>query len=210
MTESHRQPVIGLTGGIGSGKSTVAQILAELGCVVTNSDAVARDVLNEPEVTRQLVEWWGEGVLGKDGSPDRSRIASIVFNDPTERRRLEELVHPRVEQWRRQAFAAAPPEAPSLVIDAPLLLEAGLDRECDAVIFVDAARDVRLARLWAERGWDEQELHRREDSQLPLDAKRNRADYVVVNNSDIERLRAEVRRILNEIVGSPEPDCGNR
>lgn len=202
------QPVIGLTGGIGSGKSAVAHILAELGCIVSNSDAEARDVLNEPDVKQQLIDWWGRSVISDDGTPDRSHIASLVFNDPSERQRLEALVHPRVEQRRHAAFAAAPESAPALVIDAPLLLEAGLDRKCDAVLFVDADRDVRLSRLRAERGWDEQELTRREDSQMPLDEKRKRADYVVVNNGGKERLRADVRRILNEIVDAPEPDCG--
>ena len=103
-----------------------------------------------------------------------------------------------------------------MVIDAPLLFEAGLDAECDAIVFVDAPRGVRVSRVRETRGWDEAELARREKVQLPLDAKRDRSDYEVVNDADPERLRAEARRILDQILarhsgsgrGDPPPNAG--
>jgi dephospho-CoA kinase len=194
-----RPPIIGLTGGIGSGKSTVARLLAEMGCVVADSDAAARQTLREPAVRQTLVEWWGGGILDEEGEVSRSKVARIVFSSAEDRTALERLIHPRVEEKRRELFESAPADAPALVIDAPLLMEAGLDRECDSVIFVDADPAVRLERVRASRGWDERELALREDSQLPLDVKRRRAEYTVVNNGDLGGLARQVRQVLDTI-----------
>ena len=203
-------PIIGLTGGIGSGKSTVARILRILGCTVSESDDAARAALRDPDIRREIVSWWGEGILGDDGEIDRGRVAAIVFGDAGERRRLETLTHPWIEQRRRELFAAAPPEARALVIDAPLLMEAGLDATCDAVIFVEADRAVRQARVRAARGWDDAMLAAREDSQLPLDAKRNRADYVVANNGALSDLLERVTSILDQIAPPAGRSSGRR
>ena len=193
--------VIGMAGGIGAGKSEVARALAELGCVVADSDKAAREALDRPDVRETLVGWWGPEILADDGRVDRKRVAAIVFGDPSERQRLEALVHPIVrrgrDELRRMAVEAG---APAVVIDAPLLFEAGLDAECDAVLFVDAPRAVRVERVRETRGWDEGELERREKVQIPLDAKRHRSDYEVVNNADPEQLRLRVRRILDQIL----------
>lgn len=197
----HRPVVIGLAGGIGSGKSEVARALAEFGCVVSDSDKAAREALDRRDVRDTLVEWWGPEVLGDDGRIDRKRVAAVVFGDPEQRLRLEELVHPIVRQSRDELIdLASEAGAPGAVIDAPLLFEAGLDTECDAVVFVDAPRETRLNRVRETRGWDEAELERREKVQIPLDAKRRRSDYEVVNNADPEQLRLRVRRILDQIL----------
>lgn len=194
------RPVIGLAGGVGSGKSTVASILAGLGCVVADADALARLALQEPHIRDTIAGWWGPGVLDASGGIDRKAVARIVFDRPEELKRLESLVHPWIRQRQRELFAAAPREAKALVIDAPLLFEAGLDRECDAVIFVEADREARLARVSATRGWTAAELDRREGSQLPLDEKRMRADYTVVNDGDLDGLTDQVRRILEQLI----------
>ncbi len=191
-------PTLGICGGIGSGKSTVAAILAGLGCVVSDSDAVAREALRDGAIRDQIVSWWGAGVLDESGEIDRGEVARIVFARPRQRQRLESLVHPWIETRRRRLFEQASPDARALVIDAPLLFEAGLDRECDAVIFVDTDRDRRITRLTESRGWNRAELTKREDSQLSLDDKRARSDYVVINNGDLDELSEQVRRILNE------------
>jgi len=193
-------PIIGLAGGIGAGKSTVARILAGMGCIVVNSDELGRAALRDPVIRDTLVEWWGEEVLDDDGAIDRRAVAAIVFTKADERRRLEALTHPWIEARSRDRFRAAPAETPALVIDAPLLFEAGLEDECDAVVFVDAPRSLRLERLQENRGWDEAELHRREDSQLPLDVKRNRADHVVCNDGELSDLEARLRTVLSTIV----------
>jgi dephospho-CoA kinase len=197
-----RAPIIGLAGGIGAGKSAVAGALRDEGCVVVDSDAAGRAALKDPEVRATVVEWWGDDVLDTDGAIDRSAVARIVFRDLEQRRRLEALTHPWIESRRRAQFDAAPPGTPALVIDAPLLFEVGLDSECDAVIFVQTPRQTRLERLRATRGWDEDELVRREESQLPLDVKQSRADYVLRNDGDLNALVGQTRSILSEITES--------
>jgi dephospho-CoA kinase len=196
----NRVPVIGIAGGIGAGKSSVARILAKLGCIVSESDVLARAALADPTIRDELVTWWGPRILDEDGQIDRSAVAQIVFADPSQRKRLEALTHPWIEDRRQQHFQHSPQDAPAFVIDAPLLFEAGLDRECDAVIFVDADRSLRLSRVRKERGWNEPELAKREQSQMALDEKRRRADYVVHNNGDWSELHEQVRGILKQIV----------
>lgn len=193
--------VIGLAGGVGSGKSEVARAMADRGLLVSDSDRAAREALDRPEVRARLVAWWGEGILGDDGRVDRKRVASIVFGDEAERRRLEGLVHPIVRRGRAELLEEARDSgAPGVVVDAPLLFEAGLDAECDAVVFVEAPAEARRARVRDTRGWDEGEMERREKVQLPLDAKRERSDYVVVNDADLATLRSRVERILDRIL----------
>ncbi len=202
-----RPPVIGLVGGIGSGKSEVARLLARLGCAVADSDAHTREILARPAVRDVLVSWWGERVLGAGGTPgtreiDRAAVGRIVFADPEQRTRLERLIHPMVHALRERQFAAAragspPPRA--LVIDAPLLLEAGLDAECDHLVFVDAPHDQRVARVAATRGWGADELARRERAQMPLDAKRARCGIVIGNSDSATDLETSVRRVLDRI-----------
>jgi dephospho-CoA kinase len=196
-------PVIGLCGGIGAGKSAVASILADLGCLVIDSDQRARAALDRPDVRDQLVAWWGDGVLAPDGRVDRSRVARIVFSDPRERARLEALVHPIVRQDRAAMIAEAsavsgnaPARFRAIVIDAPLLFEAGLDRECDTIIFVDAPADQRLRRVQASRGWSAEELARREAAQWPLERKRAASAHVV-NNADGADPTPQLRTILD-------------
>ncbi|MCI0362988.1 MAG: dephospho-CoA kinase [Phycisphaerales bacterium] len=204
----NRRPIIGLAGGIGAGKSAVAKILAELGCVVSDSDVAARAALRDPQIKATLIKWWGDRILDSSksgphrGEVDRSAVAKIIFNDPAQRKRLEQLTHPWIEAKRRELFSKEPAKATAFVIDAPLLFEAGLDSECDSVIFVETSRATRLARLAASRGWNEAEMALREQSQMPLDAKRDRADYVVENNGDLGELKAQVRRVLDQIVES--------
>ena len=192
-------PSLGIAGGVGSGKSSVAAILAQLGCLVADSDALAREAVRDPAVRDRIVSWWGSGVLDESGEIDRGEVARIVFSRPDQRRRLESLVHPWIEARRRKLFEQAPPDARALIIDAPLLFEAGLDRECDAVIFVETDPARRLARLTSSRGWDEAQWKKREESQLSLDDKRARSDYVVINNGDLDELTEQIRRILNEL-----------
>lgn len=196
-----RPVVIGLAGGIGAGKTEVARVLARLGCVVTDSDAEARAALDRPEVRAELVRWWGPDVLDAGGRVDRAAVARIVFNSPEARARLEGLVHPLVGAARRAVIAeAARAGAPAVVIDAPLLYEAGVDAECDAVIFVDAPRAMRLERVRSARGWDEEEFARREAAQGTVDAKRERADEIVVNDGVRESLEARVSAALARVM----------
>jgi dephospho-CoA kinase len=192
-------PVIGLTGGIGSGKSAVARMLAEEGCLVCDSDALARQAFNDESIRDAMLAWWGNRVAAPDGAVDRSKVAAIVFTDSAERARLEALTHPWIEARRERLFAAPPPGTRALVIDAPLLLEAGLGDRCHAIVFVDSPLEMRLSRVREARGWDAAEHARRESAQWPLDRKRAAADHVVRNDGSPESLRAQVRAVLDRV-----------
>jgi len=194
------RPIIGIAGGIGSGKSAVARVLAELGCEVCISDDVARKVLEMPEVCAAIIARAGSSVALSGGVIDRSALAHAMFSDRTLRADIEAIMHPRIEALRRAQFAAAPASSRAFVIDAPLLFEVGLDRECAAVIFVDTPRELRLSRVGESRGWDDAELARREASQLALEEKRGRSSDVVENHGDRARLNAEVARVFEAIL----------
>lgn len=193
-------PVIGIVGGIGAGKSTVSKVFEELGCVISDSDVSVREILSEAKVIRQLSEWWGKEVLSDDKTIDRSKIAEIVFEQPYERRRLEGLIHPLVHERRRTAIQdAIRAGAQGVIVDAPLLFEAGVDSECDAIVFVDTPAEIRLSRVQTTRGWDANELNMREKAQLGLEQKRKRSDYIVANNGLPDELTGRVARVLASI-----------
>jgi dephospho-CoA kinase len=196
------KPIIGIVGGIGSGKSFVAKIFGELGCLVIDSDALVRLAYGEASIRAVLRKWWGDEVFKADLSVNRSAIAAKIFAAPQMRELLEQLLHPWVDNERKKLMQAAVGNAQVLgfVWDTPLLLESGLDSQCDAVVFVDAPREVRLARVKESRGWDEAELERREKSQMPLDKKREISDYVIVNTAEADRLRGQIREILFQIL----------
>ncbi|QDU56404.1 dephospho-CoA kinase [Aeoliella mucimassa] len=195
---------IGLIGGIASGKSTVAEMLADCGAVVLNADKVAHEVLNSPEVRTLLVNRWGPGILYPDESINRSAIARQVFGKSTqaveERKYLESVVHPRtrllLEEHRDQLAIQG---HNVFIIDAPLLLEAGWDTECDMVLMVKASDERRIENA-ARRGWSVDELNRREDAQLPLATKRHRADVAIENSGTLAETREQVAIFWNEVV----------
>lgn len=192
-----RKPVIGVVGGIGAGKSTAAAALARRGGVVVDADALGHR-LELPEVKERLVGRWGPRVLRPDGTADRRTIAGIVFADPAERRALEGLVFPHIRRLAegRIAAANADPAARFVVLDAAVLLEAGWDGVCDKLVYVDAPRAVRLARLAARSGWAEPEVAAREAAQLAEAEKRGRADAVLVNDGPPDRLDAQIDQML--------------
>jgi dephospho-CoA kinase len=198
--DSRRPLVIGLVGGIGSGKSFVASCFAQLGCLISDSDAEVRQLLATPSIAAELATWWGPGVLLPDGAANRKAIADIVFTDPANRVRLEQFIHPKLKLAREALIASARDRGvAAVVIDAPLLLEAGLAPECDALIFVDATLEQRRTRV-AKRGWSEQELDRREAAQMPLQEKRARCGYIVTSDDSAVATRQQVTRIFDELL----------
>ncbi len=196
------KPVVGLAGGVGSGKSTVAKILGELGAGVIDSDALSHQEINHREVKDVLLKWWGSEILAADGTVDRQKVGSIVFGDPAQRHRLEAILHPRIAVRRADVIAEFEKQTrvKMIVLDSPLLYEADLDLLCDAVIFVDAGLDKRRDRSEKPRHWPEGEINRREKLQQPLDMKRARADYICDNNSTLSDLRNQVEHIFSQIV----------
>jgi len=195
--------VVGLTGGIASGKSIVSAMFRELGAPVIDADSVARDVV-EPgtagllEVARRF-----PGVVDAIGRLDRAELGRRVFADPTERRALEAILHPRIrEEVARRLEALDRAGATVALYDAALLIENGLHRGLDGVIVVSAPESVQRSRLAARDGLDEAAITARLAAQLPLADKRAHATWVVDNGGTLDETRAQVRRIWEEIRGS--------
>lgn len=192
--------VIGLTGGIGSGKSRVAAILGVRGAHVIDADAVGHQVLAEPDVIDRIEERFGAAVIGLvegERRVDRRALGRIVFADARSRHELESIVHPvmrnRFEATIERAEAAG--EASLIVLDAAILFEAGWALLCDKVIFVNAGAAVRLERVARTRGWTERELESREAAQWALPRKREAADWVINNESDEVALEHGIDRM---------------
>jgi dephospho-CoA kinase len=178
--------LLGLTGGIGAGKSTALAAFAQLGCPTLSSDAVVHALYLEPEVRAAVVEHFGRGVLGGDGEVDRAALGARVFADDAERRWLEQLLHPRVdaalERWRGEQELAHP--GALLVHEVPLLYEAGLADRYDAVVLITAPAELRSAHF-----------EQRAATQLPEADKAAQADHVYVNDgtpAELERWVADL------------------
>jgi dephospho-CoA kinase len=182
---------IGLTGGIGAGKSTVARLLAGHGAVVVDADVIARDVVGpgSPGLARVLAEF-GPWVQAGDGGLDRGRLASIVFADEGARRRLNAIVHPLVAQGTAELLAATPPDA-VVVHDVPLLVENGMAEHFDLVLVVEAPEAARLARL-AGRGMAPEQARSRMAAQATDAARRAVADVLICNDGSLADLAAQV------------------
>jgi dephospho-CoA kinase len=197
--------VIGLTGGIASGKSTVAKLLARRGAEVFDADKIGHAVLDEPAVRQDLVRRWGEEILDSEGRISRTAVADRVFGQSPaadeNREFLEQLVHPRIRSRIEQGIRSLPDDAvPAIVIDAALLIESGWNEVCTVVVLVDCPLDIRVRRA-AERGWNEAELLRREAAQMPIEQKRRWCQQVIDSSGDLANLEAEVDRFWRAIEG---------
>jgi dephospho-CoA kinase len=195
----HRtKPVVGLVGGMGSGKSMVAAELARRGAAVISGDNLGHDGLRQPEIRDQVVQRWGSGVLNEQGEVDRRKVGAIVFADPAERQALEEMLFPWIEKNFETGIKTAEgdPAVKVIVLDAAIMLEAGWDHVCDRLVYIHAPRDVRLRRLAEQRGWTPKEVAARESAQMSLTAKVTRADDVVDNSGSAERLAQQIDHLL--------------
>jgi dephospho-CoA kinase len=190
---------IGLTGGIGSGKSTVSRLLADHGAVIVDADAIAREVV-EPGTPglAAVVEAFGPSVLAADGSLDRPALADVVFADPEARRRLDAIVHPLVRARAGELAAAAPPDA-VVVHDVPLLVETGQAAAYDLVLVVEADPETRVARL-VQRGLTAEDARARIAAQATDEQRRAVADVVLDNSGTPEQLADQVDRFWAERV----------
>jgi len=193
--------IIGLTGGIASGKSTVANMLRALGARVVDADVIARRVVEPGQPAwEEIVAWLGRDILRPDGGLDRKKLGDLVFADGEARARLEMITHPRIAAAVEQALAEAEAEGlAAAVVDAPLLYEAGWDAKVDEVWVVAADDESQLRRLTARDGLTPEEAKARVAAQMALAEKRRRADVVIDNSSDLERTRREVRRAWRRV-----------
>jgi dephospho-CoA kinase len=186
--------LVGLTGNIAAGKSTVARLLAERGATIVDADALAREAVRPGTAAlAAIVERWGRGVLAPDGVLDRPALRTRVFDDPAELEALNAIVHPEVARLRDAALADARARGDRLVVcDVPLLFERDLAGDYDVVVLVDAPRDLRLERLVHDRRLREPEAMAMIAAQMPAELKRARADHVVENAGTREALAAQV------------------
>jgi dephospho-CoA kinase len=189
--------IIGLVGGVASGKSTVGRVLEKLGCVVIDSDALSREAYRDPLVLRAVADVAGQDVIRADGTPDRGLLATRIFADHAIRRGVEAIIHPWVAR-RRATLMASATNARAIVWDSPLLLETGLNNACDTIWFVDTPDDVRQARAFA-RGWPPGERERREKSQWDLARKRAAADETIIGTLPQEQLRERLGLLLDRL-----------
>jgi dephospho-CoA kinase len=196
--------VVGLTGGIGTGKSTVTRLLRERGVAVIDADEATRAVQAPgSEGLRRLVDEFGPSILAPDGDLDRGRLAAVAFTDPEARQRLNAIVHPLVREWMadRQIEAEARGE-PYVVLDIPLLLESRGAAGFDDVILVYAPEEVALRRLVELRGMPEEQARARIAAQMPIEEKRKLARHVIDNTGTLEQLRARTESVWAAVTRS--------
>jgi dephospho-CoA kinase len=196
--------VIGIVGGVASGKSLVADCLRQLGATVLDADAAGHQVLRQAEVIAQLRQRWGGRILDDQGQVCRAAVAGIVFGpQPSaaqELASLERITHPRIGALLRQQIdhLRAAGTEPAMVLDAPVMIKAGWVRLCDRVLFVQAPRELRLQRA-RQRGWSEADFDAREAAQESLEVKRNHADWVIDNSGSPVETMEQVRRFWQSL-----------
>jgi dephospho-CoA kinase len=196
-----RKPVIGLVGGIGAGKSTVADALARHGGKVVAGDPLGHEALEQRDILDRIADAFARrDILTAEGKVDRKKLGKVVFPSPVERSRLEHLVHPYIEERIGEEIEKAQEDSKAkfVVLDAAVMLEAGWDDVCDKLIYVDAPRPVRLSRVKAQRGWSETDLANREAVQMPADKKKERADAVVDNGGTPAATTAQVDELVRK------------
>jgi dephospho-CoA kinase len=198
--------VVGLTGNIASGKTTVASLLAAKGATVIDADALAREAVapHTPALAAIAARW--PSVLAPDGTLDRAALRRIVFADRAARAALDAIVHPEVAHLRDAALTRARKQnARVIVYDVPLLFEAGLEREVDTIVLVDAPEHVRRARLMHKRGLSDADASAMLAAQMPASAKRQRAHHIIENDADLTALSARVAALWNALAPGQTP-----
>jgi dephospho-CoA kinase len=201
-----RMLLIGLTGNIGSGKSTVAQLLSERGATIIDADVLSRRAVEVGTAAyRSIAERWGTSILAPDGAIDRSALRRIVFSEPKQLEQLNKIVHPAVERMRVALVEQARQRGDRVVVcDIPLLFEKKMTGRFDRILLVDAPRPVRLERLVRERGLRETEAMDMIVAQMPAELKRARADFVIDNDDTLTQLDRRVAEVWTALQQAAE------
>jgi dephospho-CoA kinase len=204
VSKSVKKPIIGILGGIGSGKSTVAGEFAKLGCKVIDADKIAHELIEEKNVKQTLISSFGHNVLDSAGKIDHKKLADTVFSNGDKLSLLNSIIHPPVLARVRRLITqySRQPEVKAIVLDMPLLAEVGWEKRCDKLIFVDCELKIRAARAKKIGIFDENQLRTRENFQISLDNKANISDNTIDNNSDLSALVRQVKDIFSCIVNN--------
>ncbi|MDK4317630.1 dephospho-CoA kinase [Corynebacterium pseudodiphtheriticum] len=193
--------IIGLTGGIGSGKSTVARSLQEHGFPIVDADLIAREIVEPGQpALAELAKEFGEDILNADGSLDRGLLASRAFTTKDTTQRLNDITHPRINQRTQELLDEARENgAEAVIYDMPLLIDKGLHKDMDATIVVHAAEHVRLERLTTKRGLDVDDVRRRINAQIDDETRKQHADILLDNNGTEEDLTQQIAQAVDKI-----------
>lgn len=202
MIHSRKKPIVGIIGGIASGKSTVAAEFGKLGCGVISADAIAHELLDEASVRDRVCELFGQEILLPSGRIDRKKLARIVFADREKLTALNDVIHPRVFKRIEDLIARydSDVDVKAIVLDVPLLVETGWANRCDRLVFVKCDRNRREERLRLGGRRDGQDVDIRENFQISVDKKAELADNTIDNNSDFLTLVRQIQDIFSDIV----------
>ena len=194
--------VIGLCGGSGSGKGAVSKIFLEIRIPSIDTDAVYREMtLSDSPCMRALRQEFGDEVVNSLGGLDRTRLGSIVFNDPSRLKILNKIAHSFIlDETRRRIAIYKDKGFPAAIVDAPVLFESGFDNECDEIICVVADREIRTCRIMSRDGITRDAAEKRIASQMPDEILISKCDHVIYNNSDIESLREQILSLKNKLI----------
>lgn len=197
-------PVVGIVGGVGSGKSSVVRHVSGLKLFVIDADRLAHDLLAVPEIRRQICAHFGDEILAPDGQVDRRNLAMRVFGDSDTqldaRKKLESILHPAIRLETEELIQSVSQETDVVILDAALLLEAGWGKRCDALIFIDTPLAIRQQRVRSNRNWSADELTRRESAQWPVERKQTFAEFTVDNSGTIEESARQMELLLRQII----------
>jgi len=203
VNKSKKKPIIGILGGVGSGKSTVAAEFAKLGCEVIDADKIAHELLDKPLVKNKMVASFGKVILDSAGKIDHKKLANIVFADADKLSALNKIIHPlvlkRAEELIKQGNRQN--QVKAIVLDMPLLVEVGWAKRCDKLIFVECKQQLRVERIKKMGIFSKNQLKIRENFQISLDNKKSIADNIIDNNSGFSALAGQVTDIFSGIYG---------
>ncbi len=201
MGAAGKKPIIGILGGIGSGKSTAAAEFAKLGCKVIDADKIAHELLDEPSVKEKVVGLFSRSILNPEGKIVREKLAEVVFTDADKLSSINEIIHPIVLQRAEKLIKKynSQKQVKAIILDMPLLVEVGWDKRCNKLIFVNCDQKLRLNRA-KKLGFDKNQVKIRENFQISLDNKANLADNTIENNSDFSVLAKQVVNIFSYIM----------
>lgn len=191
--------IIGLTGGIATGKSQSSKIFKELGCYIIDADKLSRQLtIKDSKCLKEIITTFGTDVLKDDGTLNRKKLGSIVFNDKQAKIELERIIHPHIIR-RTNEIIAKKYDTTDIIVDAPLLFEVGLDRVCDKVIVVYAKHNLQIERFMKRDNISQQEAEKRISLQMPIEDKKKLADITIDNSGTISELKQKIEKIYKQI-----------
>jgi dephospho-CoA kinase len=194
--------IVGVTGGVASGKTTVSRMFEKEGAYLIDADQIARELVQpQRPAWKEIVRFFGKEILGKDGTIDRKRLADIAFSDSGKRGVLNEIIHPRIEKemWRMKKQIGRKDPYAVIIFDAPLLVETGFHREVDKVVVVTSKETQQIKRLKKRAGMTREETQRIISSQMALEKKVGVADFIIPNEGSLKATRRRVREVFQEL-----------